>query len=139
MPEYEYQIASGWDAEGSFTNMENLTPGSGEALPNSSVYFFVRAYGGYSRGQQRFSATGATSYVGFASVEWTLPEVHSVAYDWLYDNYNGQNTIRTTLGTVGVYENWNVYSKFPSPFELQTVNFGYYEEVIIRHTLVSST
>lgn len=139
MPEYEYQIASGWDAEGSFTNMESLTPGAGEALPNSSVYFFVRAYGAYSRGQQRFSATGASSYVGFASVEWVLPLVHSGAYDWLYSNYNGQNTIRTTTGVYATYSNWNVYSQFPSPLDLQAADFRYYEDVTIRHILVSST
>lgn len=138
MPEYEYQIASAWDNEAGFTNMESLTPAAGETIPNHTAYFVVQAAPRYSRGQQRFSPKSA-SYTGFAVVTWNLPQVHDAAYEWFYTNYSGQNTIRTTTGVTGSYSNLNVITSMPSPSELTPVNFGYFEDVPITHKVISST
>ncbi|MGB1285069.1 MAG: hypothetical protein ACPG7F_00935 [Aggregatilineales bacterium] len=139
MPEYEYQIASGWDNEAGFTNMEVLTPAAGDTIPRSTVYFIVQAAPRYNRGQSRFSATGASSFAGFATVTWTLLVVHDAAYEWFYNNYSGQNTIRTTTGVTGSYSNKNVMTSMLSPEELDAVDFGYFENVPITHRIISST
>lgn len=139
MPDYEYQIATGWDNEAGFTNMESLTPGAGDPIPRSSVYFLVQASPRYSRGQPRFDATGGSGYVGFKVVKWNLPVVHDAAYEWLYTNYSGQNTIRTTTGVRDSYSNWNVFTSMLSPDELTPIDFGFFEDVIITHKLRSTT
>lgn len=139
MPEYEYQIASGYDNEAGFTNMETLTPSSGNTIPRSAAYFIVQAAPRYNRGQQRFSATGASSFAGFATVEWNLLLVHDAAYEWFYNNYAGQNTIRTTTGVTGVYSNKNVITSMLSPSELDATDFGYFENVPVTHRIISST
>lgn len=139
MPEYDYQLASGWDNEVGFANVEAINPGVGSTIPNNSAYFIVKAYNTYSRGQKRFHPDGSTSRAGFASVVWMLLDVDAAAYNWLYANRSGQVTIRTTTGVDGSYSNWNAYADMPDPAELQENDFGRFGDVPIRMTLVETT
>lgn len=139
MPEFSYSIATGWDNEAGFTNVEALTPAAGTVIPGLTIYFVVKAYNTYRRGQRRFDIATANSYVGFKSVGWRFLDVSAAAYNWLFDTYNGQLTIRTTTGVDGVYSNWNVYPQFPDPADLTESDTGRFGDVDVPMILVETT
>lgn len=139
MPEFDYQIAAGWDNEAGFTNVEDLVPASGDSIPNHAAYFVVKAYNTYRRGQRRFSPDGTSSFAGFRQVVWRCADADAAAYAWLRDTYEGQVTIRTTTGVDGTYSNWNAYARFPDPADLTEATVGRYENIDIIMTLVETT
>ncbi len=143
MPAYSYQIASGYDNEAGFTNMESLTPTpSGDTYRvggATSPYFVVRAFAAYRRGQRRFDASGGASFAGYAVVLWTFPRVHSAAWDWLIDNYSGQVTIATTTGVYDSYANYNAIASYSDPGELEGEAGGFLRDAICTLRIVSTT
>jgi hypothetical protein len=139
MAEYSYQIATGWDNEVDFDNVEDLVPSSGNTIPSHNSYFVVKAYNTYRRGQRRFSPNAASSFVGLKQVTWVIADADAEAYEWLYETYEGQVTIRTTTGTDGAYSNWNAYARFPDPADLAEATVGRYENIEVIMVLVETT
>jgi hypothetical protein len=136
---YDYQIATDWDNEADFDNLEALVPGAGSPIPNSSVYFVVKAYNTFRRGERRFSPASSSDYAGHKTLTWRLPDVDAAAYNWLYNTYDGQVTIRTTTGVDDSYSNWNAYALFPDPADLAESDFGRFENVDILMVLIETT
>lgn len=139
MAEFNYQIAAGWDEEANYDNVEDLVPSAGTVIPGLNIYFVVKAYNTYRRGQRRFNLNAASSHAGHPSVTWRFLDVDAAAYAWLVTNYSGQITIRTTTGVDGTYTNWNAYPQFPDPAELQESDTGRFGDVDVPMLLIEAT
>lgn len=143
--QYNYQIASTWNNEVGFTNVESLDPtgtmgyADARVIPGTPSYFTVTAYDTYARGQRRYSPDGTASFAGFKRVVWLMSDVDALAYNWFIAQYEGLVTIATTLGYAGTYTNYNAYCRCPDPSELQTNEYGRYANIEVEMILVETT
>jgi len=134
-----YELATGWDNEAGFTNVEDITVTDARTLPMvGSPVFFVEGISGFSRGQRRFDASGGASFNGFERVALKCAVVDPLAYAHIRDNYVGQVTVRTTRGEKDTFGNYNAYLRIPDPEEMELRN-GMYYGFEFRLMLVSST
>ena len=97
-------------------NIESFTPSGGTPktvnIPGiGSVYCYVNTAPQYSEGQERFTPTSGSVFVGFKQVTYSQSVMHRDTLTWLKANYRGQVSVNVTLdGTT--YSDWNAYLRF---------------------------
>ena len=117
-----YQWAAGWDATGSFQNVEDDLPTYDGGYP-----VLVQGRGMYSPGTIKVRADKLREVVGFASFTWLLAALTVAQYDHIQSNYttggnsySGAVTVRTRSNDDS-YANFNAVLYLPPQSELERI------------------
>lgn len=139
MSRYDYQIASGWDQEANFDNVEDILP---EYATHQS--FFPKGRGNFDDGTLRIRADGQIYTTGFAGFNWPVDILTYAQWAYLQTNYctggtgySGKVTVRTRL-IGGTYANYNAIMILPKPPD-EDKRWIAMRNVVIRFTRVEST
>ncbi len=121
---YDYQIATGYNAAGSLTNVEALTGTDG------NLFLVVSGWASFDPGSPRTGSDRLLDFLGFPTTRWLSNILYVGQYKYLYNTilsgaYSGPVTIRTTTNFVGIYANYNAEMKIPVPAQLQTQGSSY--------------
>jgi len=139
MPIYEYKLASGYDNEAGFVNVETAFP-----TYTGRVSFYPRGRGNFDEGIMRIRADGTLYLTGFQSFTWPL---HFLSYtQWAYaqttyctggTGLSGKVTVATRL-PAGTYANYNAVMILPKLSEADKL-FGGIKDAEIKFVRAEST
>lgn len=126
---YEYKLASGYDNEAGFQNVETIIP-----KYTNRVSFYPKGRGNFDEGIMRFRADGSVYFTGYQSFTWPLDLLTYAQWVYLQTNYctggtglSGKVTVATRI-PVGTYSNYNAIMILPKLSESDKLYGG------IKHT-----
>lgn len=114
MAHYNYQIAVGWDNSAGLANIEAISVTGADPI-FGTTHYYVRAFTQYLQGQEVFDINAGQTFEGYESVIWISSVMTPAAWSYLKTTYEGQVTIKTTLGVPGTYSNKNAWLRLPRP------------------------
>lgn len=121
MAHYNYQIAVGWNNSAGLANIEGIAV-SGATAIFGATHYYVRGYARYLQGQPVFDINVGQTFEGYESVIWVSAVMTPAAWSYLKSTYEGQVTIKTTLGVPGTYSNKNAWLRLPRPRDMDSRN-----------------
>jgi hypothetical protein len=139
MARYDYKLATGYDNEAGFTNVEDALP-----TYNGRQTFYPVGRANFDEGTLRVRADGEIYAAGFDSFVWELNILTYAQWAYLQTNYctggtgySGLVTARTRL-IGGTYSNYNAVMHLPKPPE-EEKKFVAMRNVIIRFVQAEAT
>jgi hypothetical protein len=133
-----YQIATGWNNEAGYTNIEDIAVTGATPVYAGVSHYMVNALGGYRRGEPRFDIAGGKSYAGRKRKVWVQTIMTHLAFEHLKDTFEGQVTVHTPTSDPTTFEDWNAYLSLPEEAEL-TKQDPYFVNVEWTFLLVEPT
>lgn len=139
MTVYEYKLASGYDNEAGFQNVETAIP----AYANR-VSFYPHGRGNFDEGIMRIRGDGTTYFTGFQSFTWPLDFLSYAQWAYLQTTYctggtglSGKVTVATRLPG-GTYANYNAVMILPKLKEADKL-YGGIKKTEIKFVRAEST
>lgn len=132
------QIAVGNDNAAGLSAFETVLA-SYDTFRTSHPGLAPLTWGQYNPGQYRVRGDGTVFLAGTPSIEWivgimTRAQLRGLMDDYCAGGYSGKVTIKDRLDDATTYANYNAVMILPKLTELQTRQFIYWENIVIRMT-----
>ena len=117
MAHYDYKLATGWNNTAGYTNIEAIAV-TGATTIFGTTHYYVQGFAQWLQGEEMFDVNNAMTFEGYESVIWKSTVMTPTAWNYLRTTYEGQVTVRTTLGVPGTYSNKNAWLRLPRPRQM---------------------